>query len=255
MTRRRTPWWRHHFDDDYYHLYAPLFSEQQSRTETAGIIALLGLPLGAQLLDMPCGWGRHAALLQEAGYAVTGADLSVDMLARAPGSLPRVAADIRALPFADHTFDGAFNVFTSFGLFGDDAQDARALAEVRRVLVRGGVFLLETMHRDEVIGQYAERDAWTLKDGTEVRVRRRFDPVSGVSRERLTWRRGKESGEKKHALRLRTATEIAGLLGAAGFHDVRWFGDWSGTRLTHRSAHLIAVAHTTRSLARTAARR
>jgi ubiquinone/menaquinone biosynthesis C-methylase UbiE len=250
VSRRAPPWWRHHFDDAYYRLHAPLFSAQQSRTETAGIIALMGLPLGARLLDVPCGWGRHAALLAEAGLTVTGADLSFDMLARAPRSLPRVAADIRALPFAAAIFDGAFDVFTSFGLFGDDREDVRALAELRRVLVPGGVFLLETMHRDEVVAAYAQHDAWTLDDGTEITVRRRFDPVSGVSRERLTWQRGGESGEKRHALRLRTATEVAALLDTAGFGDVRWFGDWSGTRLSHRSPHLIAVARKPRSLAR-----
>ena len=82
----------------------------------------------------------------------------------------------------------------------------------------------------------------TLDDGTEVRVRRRFDPVSGISHERLRWRRGADRGRKQHALRLRTATEIAALLAAAGFHDVAWFGDWQGRPLRYDSAHLIAVA-------------
>ena len=88
------------------------------------------------------------------------------------------------------------------------------------MLAPGGRFLLETMHRDEVIAAYAERDAWTLPDGTEVEVRRRFDPGAGVSHERLVWRSGHEHGEKRHALRLRTATEIDALLRAAGFERI-----------------------------------
>ena len=106
----------------------------------------------------------------------------------------------------------------------------------------GGVFLLESMHRDDVIAAYAERDAWSLPDGTEVRVRRRFDPVAGVSHESLRWRRGGASGRKAHSLRLRTATEIAGLLAAAGFVDVAYFGGWDGRPLRHDSPQLIAVA-------------
>jgi SAM-dependent methyltransferase len=138
------------------------------------------------------------------------------------------------------------NVFTSLGLFLDDADDMRVLREVRRVLRPAGAFLLESMHRDDVVAAYAERDEWCLPDGTEVRVRRRFDPVAGVSHESLRWRRGDESGRKRHALRLRTATEIASLLAAAGFGQVSYYGDWDGARFRHDSAHLIAVARPSR---------
>ncbi|MEX0890861.1 MAG: class I SAM-dependent methyltransferase, partial [Gemmatimonadota bacterium] len=133
------------------------------------------------------------------------------------------------------------NVYTSLGLFLDDAEDVAALAEARRVLKPGGSLLLESMHRDEVMAGYAERDRWVLPDGTEVRVRRRFDPVKGVSQERLRWRRGEERGRKAHALRLRTATEIDRLLHAAGFERVTYFGGWGGQPLRRDSESLIAV--------------
>jgi hypothetical protein len=75
-----------------------------------------------------------------------------------------------------------------------------------------------------------------------VRVRRRFDPVTGISEERLRWRNGSQQGEKRHALKLRTAGEVDALLGAAGFARRRYFGNWNGSPLTHRSPHLIAIA-------------
>jgi ubiquinone/menaquinone biosynthesis C-methylase UbiE len=249
-----TPWWRHHFDDTYFELHDPLFDEATSRSEVAGMRELLGLPHGARVLDAPCGWGRHTRLLAEAGCTVVGADLSYNLLSRArrvpdaddtkrAAHAPRyAAADIRALPFADATFDAVINVFTSLGLFLDDAEDIAALREARRVLAPGGALLLESMHRDDVIAHYAERDAWSLPDGTEVRVRRRFDPVTGISRERLQWRRGEERGRKQHALRLRTATEIDALIRAAGFADVACYGSWAGDRLTRLSTSLIAIA-------------
>jgi SAM-dependent methyltransferase len=267
-------WWRSYFDDTYFELHDPLFDPARSRREVAGMLELLALPVGARVLDAPCGWGRHAALLAEAGCTVFGADLSPALLRRAPRAEPGgaepgdaepggaeaggadaadaglapalpagyAAADIRALPFGDASFDAVVNVFTSLGLFLDDEQDIAALREARRVLRPGGRLLLESMHRDDVVATYAERDAWTLPDGTEVRVRRRFDAVTGISHERLSWRRGAEAGRKQHALRLRTATEIAGLLHAAGFDDVAWYGDWDGARFTHRHESVIAVA-------------
>ena len=258
------PWWRTYFDDRYFEMHDPLFGERRSRREVAGMRELLGLPLGARVLDAPCGWGRHARLLAEAGCDVFGADLSHDLLWRAvarrsdaadaaiereadielaPAAAPAyAAADIRFLPFADAAFDAVLNVFTSLGLFLSDEEDLAALREARRVLRRGGVLLLESMHRDDVVANYGERDRWSLPDGTRIQVRRRFDAVSGVSRERLRWRQGDETGRKRHALRLRTATEIAGLLRAAGFTDTVYYGDWDGRPFHHRAESLIAVA-------------
>ncbi|HEX7091481.1 MAG TPA: class I SAM-dependent methyltransferase [Longimicrobiales bacterium] len=243
------PWWRHYFDEVFFRLHEPLFPEQESRREVAAILELMGLPAGARILDAPCGWGRHTALFGEAGVEAFGADLSVPLLERAARRLRGAgaptrfaAADLRALPFRDGAFDGVANVFTSLGLFVDDAEDLRALAEARRVLRPGGRFLLETMHRDDIVSAYAYRDRWTLPDGTEVRVRRRFDAVAGISYERLWWRRGEERGEKRHALRLRTATEVDALLRAAGFTGMRYYGDWTGEPFSHESERLIVVA-------------
>lgn len=244
MTRRRpAPWWRAgYFDEAYFHLHDPFFPEATSRAEVAAMIELLGLAHGARILDSPCGWGRHTALFAEAGFDAFGADLSTALLAHAPRAGVRLAAaDLRALPFASASFDAVLNVFTSLGLFDRAADDILALEEARRLLRPRGAFLLESMHRDEVVAAYAEKDAWKLPDGTEVRVRRRFDPVAGISHERLRWRNGERRGEKRHALRLRTATEIDALLRAAGFASIEYYGDWTGEPLRHDSPRLIAI--------------
>lgn len=247
MSETRS-WWRTYFDDAFFQLHESLFTEAASRREVSAMRDLLGLPFGARVLDVPCGWGRHTELFARAGCTAFGADLSTALLQHtprqpAPTGLARyAAADVRALPFADASFDAVVNVFTSLGLFLDDAEDVRALREARRVLRPGGAFLLESMHRDDVITAYAERDEWSLEDGTQVRVRRRFDPVTGISYESLRWRRGALRGRKAHAMRLRTGTEVDALLRAAGFDTIEYFGDWTGGRFRHDSAHLIAVA-------------
>jgi SAM-dependent methyltransferase len=238
----QSDWWRDYFGADFFALHIDLFPEELSRREVAGMLELLELPVGARILDVPCGWGRHTVLLAEQGYEVVGSDLSYELLARAHAGPRYAAADVRAQPFASASFDAVINVFTSLGLFLDDAEDLRALREAYRLLKPGGRFLLESMHRDDVIADYAERDRWVLPDGTEVRVRRRFDAVRGISHERLQWRKGDQRGRKQHALRLRTATDVAALLEAAGFKDVEYFGDWNGRPFRHRDSSLIAVA-------------
>ena len=234
-------WWKSYFGEDFFQLHVDLFPEAHSRAEVGAMIELLGLPVGARILDVPCGWGRHTELFEQLGFEAFGADLSTDLLLKAEGTAQYTAADVRALPFAAASFDAAVNVFTSLGLFLDDGEDIAALKEIGRVLKPGGRFILESMHRDDVIRSYAARDAWKLPNGTEVRVRRRFNPVTGISYERLQWRRGQERGRKQHALKLRTAGEVDALLKAAGFSDLEYFGSWQGARLRHDSEHVIAV--------------
>ncbi len=243
-----TPWWRDHFDESYFRLHGSRFHEADNRREVAAVLDLLGLPLGSRVLDLPCGWGRHATLMGEAGQDVVGLDLSAAFLARASedsharGLTPRFAAgDMRALPFRDASFDAAVNLYSSLGLFLDDREDIRVLAEMRRVVRPGGRFLVETMHRDDVVRNYATRDAWRLPDGTEVRVRRRFDPVRGISYESLRWRRKRSKGQKSSAFRVRNATELAGLLDAAGLRPLLWLGGWDGSPFSPRSDRLIVV--------------
>ena len=70
-------WWTDYFDAQYLLEYEPLFSPRRDRAEVARLVDVLGLPSGARILDVPCGQGRHAHLLAEAGFDVDGYDYSV----------------------------------------------------------------------------------------------------------------------------------------------------------------------------------
>lgn len=235
------------FDADYARVLAPFHSEADARQETAALREILALAQDDRILDLGCGWGRHLRLLRGFGHHVTGLDLSVPLLmaaaADAPGSPPLVAADMVAVPFRTETFDVVLNLATSLGLFLDDEPAAAALAEALRVLRPGGRLLVEGMHRDDVVAHFAPRDRWTLADGTRVRARRRFEPLTGVSRELLRWRGPDGSeGEKRHALRIRTGGEMVALLDRAGFQVLQALGDWDGSPFRHHSPRLILLA-------------
>ena len=92
---------------------------------------------GARVLDACCGTGDLAVACARTGAAVTGVDFSERMLARARRKAPWlewVQGDLLALPFADASFDGAT---VGFGVRNVTDLE-RALAELRRVLRRGG---------------------------------------------------------------------------------------------------------------------
>ncbi len=60
-------WWKHYFDGGYVREYEPLFDLVSARQQVGRLMELLQLPSGARIADVPCGQGRHALLLAEAG--------------------------------------------------------------------------------------------------------------------------------------------------------------------------------------------
>ena len=136
-------WWRDYFDAQYLLEYEPIFTPERARRDVARVVELLGLPAGARVLDVPCGQGRHAHLLAEAGFRVDGLDYSRELLARARerGTGPALRyhrGDMRVLPARwTARFDAVVNLFTSFGFFADPRDDARTIAEFARVLKPG----------------------------------------------------------------------------------------------------------------------
>ena len=103
---------------------------------------LLGVPSG-RLLDLGCGTGAHTVAFRDAGWNVTGVDLSEDMLRNAAmRGLDVVQADAAALPFADGSFDAAVSLFTHTDL--DDFP--AAVLEATRILRPGGPLVYVGLH-------------------------------------------------------------------------------------------------------------
>jgi ubiquinone/menaquinone biosynthesis C-methylase UbiE len=209
----------------------------------------MGLPVGARILDVPCGQGRHAHLLAEAGYDVHGVDLSRDLLAlavkRGTGTgLKYTRGDMRQLPTVwTGRFDAVINLFTSFGFFLDPTDDARVIGEFARVLKPGGLLIWHGGSRDGVMAKFLERDWWTTRNGTVIGHERSFDPLSGVMTVRSTWRGPKNSGEREHRIRLYTATRLAELCRDAGLIVAQAHDGWRDRPLSRRSSEMLLVAH------------
>src|SRR3954468_25035646 len=188
MAKRAQPmeWWQDYFDAQYLLEYEPLFSPERDRVEAARLLDLLGLPSGSRILDVPCGQGRHAHLLAEAGFDVDGFDYSAELLTRArrrgTGSRLRYTrGDMRTLPSRwGGRFDAVLNLFTSFGFFAEPADDRRVLAEFARVLAPGGVLVWHGGSRDGFMARFLQRDWWQTADGTLIAHERSFDGLSGV---------------------------------------------------------------------------
>jgi len=258
-TQRRE-WWQSYFDGQYLLEYEPLFSLERDRHEVARLIDVLGLPSGTRLLDVPCGQGRHAHLLAEAGFDVDGLDYSRDLLKRARerGTGPRLRytrGDMRALPARwTGRFGAVLNLFTSFGFFAEPADDRHVLAEFARVLEPGGVLLWHGGNRDGVMARFLARDWWQTNDGTLIGHERSFDPLSGKLTVYTAWSGPNGAGNRQHAIRLYTPTRIAELCADVGLVVEQAFEGFSTQPLQRRSSEMLLVARksaVTRPLPRT----
>lgn len=165
-------WFARDFDlPTYFKIYQD--KERDAGVEGEGLAALLALPPGSRVLNLPCGWGRLRPALEAAGLRVVGGDLSALNLARHRREFPGPCArlDLRRLPFRDRCADGVLCAYTSWGYFSTDEENQSQLQEFARVLGPGGVLVLDLAGRErcfrdlrtvggrwyEVDGRYRER--------------------------------------------------------------------------------------------------
>lgn len=144
-----TEWYEKSFGEDYLLVYKHR-DVQGAYQEVRKMIAWLNLPEGAEVLDLCCGMGRHSLALADAGYQVTGVDLSEVLLREAKaqdteGRVQWYQGDMRKVPL-EHSYDAVVNLFTSFGYFEEDGEQLKVLREIRRLLKPDGHYIIDFMN-------------------------------------------------------------------------------------------------------------
>ena len=186
MARRQ--WFERFFDADYVALLRDTSPPRQTRRQVDFLVRSLRLTTGARILDLPCGYGRHAAGLARRGFRVVGVDLSRAMIAEARRRWtegPRLRflrGDMRRLkPTGD--FDAVVNMYTSFGYFSP-RENVAVLRRMTRALRPGGLLLID--HRDPGHDARLPQRLWyPAGPHRYVLEDRRFDRRTNVTRS--TW--------------------------------------------------------------------
>jgi len=245
---RGKAWFVDLFDEDYLRTL-PFLTPQATQAEAEFVIDAMGLTPGAQVLDVGCGYGRHAMELAARGFHVVGLDLSTPLLIRGGEEAQRrglqinfVRGDMRELDF-ESQFDGAYCLFSTFGYF-DDETNKKTVANIARALKPGGRVMIEILNRDYVIADLPTR-VWWEGDGCVVLEEVELNYFSSriqVNRS-VVFDDGRQL-EQEISVRAYALHEVGKLMHAAGFRVLEVSGGYHtrGRFFGNQSRHIIVLA-------------
>jgi SAM-dependent methyltransferase len=142
-------WFREWFNSPYYHQLYFEHNEKEAKLFIDRLINHLKPGPGSLMLDVACGRGRHAKVLADKGFDVTGIDIAPDSISFAKqferDHLHFFQHDMR-LPFWINYFNYAFNFFTSFGYFKSDRENQNAIRTIAQSLKKGGIVMIDYLN-------------------------------------------------------------------------------------------------------------
>ena len=236
---------------DLYDLVAPRDAEmEQFYLEVAG-------GTGRRVLDLACGSGRFTAPLAASGADLTGADLSLTMLARARRTLARqglmaklIECDMRDFALA-RQFDAIILAANSLMHLHTEDDFRRTFSAIRKHLAPGGVFAFDVYVPSARLLSLPpdERQPLGTFDhphlgAVSVEETIIYDPVTQITRADWYWSTEAERDFRHTRLDLRQVypQELPLLLALGGLKLVDRFGDFDRSPMTRQSFRQVCLA-------------
>jgi SAM-dependent methyltransferase len=217
--------------EKFFDAHAPIYDENEFTKNTIQevdfLLKELELPPGASILDVGCGTGRHSVELAKRGYAVTGLDLSAEMLAKAAEAANASGVQVEWV-HSDATkfslpgkYDGAICLCEgAFGLLGEwDDPIEHPLAILRNVcqsLKPQAKAVFTVLNGAAMIRKYQNKD---VAEG-------RFDPLTMVESSEYAPREGLATVPVRE--RAFVPTEFCLLFRLAGMFVLNMWGGTAG---------------------------
>jgi len=239
---------------EYAKYYDLLYADKDYAAESAfvGQIIHRHAPGARSLLELGCGSARHALELIRKGFAVTGIDLSSQMIARGQAQIAQLPLELRskiklmqgdATRFTSDTrYDAVISLFHVINYQTTNDALKGIFGSARAALAEDGVFIFDFWYGPAVLSEHPQVRVKRIET-TEVCVTRIAEPALDVNRnvvdvnytlivlDRIN--RHIDEIKEVHSVRYLFLPEIELLAAISGFRIVE-VGEW----LTGNSLHL-----------------
>lgn len=214
-------------------------TEEQTQLDLELLVETLNFGPDDRLLDVFCGYGRHALPLARMGARVTGVDISVDYIAEMQGVID--AEKLRVVALADDflsmpensfgspaPFDAAYCMGNSFSFF--PRTDMLAfLTRIANRLKPGGRFLAHSeMIAESVLPDYQARNWQPIGDNILFLVENEYDPLESRIDSHLIYVRNGDRQTRMAQHYVYTLAELRQLFTEAGLPVIACYGTVEG---------------------------
>jgi SAM-dependent methyltransferase len=242
-------------------LYDIFYADKPYESEAAFVHQCLqqyGRGSTHRLLELACGTGTHALVLEKLGYQIVATDYSEDMLACARSKAAKVSSnidfrlkDMRELDLADDPFDAVFCLFDSIGYVVTDEALTQVLQGIHHCLRPEGLFVFEFLHASAVVAGYdpVRIRRWSIPEGELLRISetslRYAEKLMSVTYTIYELRNdGTYSSLQETQLnRYFSIQEMVGWLSAYSFTPLKWFAGYTRDEsVGEQTWHVVGVA-------------
>ena len=239
-------WFSDWFNSSYYHALYQHRDDTEALQFIHNLITYLAPKPHATMLDIACGKGRHSKALFDAGFDVTGIDLSPASIEAAStmqtNGLSFSCHDMRET-FKANYFDYAFNFFTSFGYFDTHEEHQLAISAMAANLKESGTLVIDYLNVG-IVEENSDQEAVSQIDGYIFYTKKWQDDLFLFKEIRVVDVVSKEVlGIFEERVRKYGLNDFRLFMQKAGLEMIATFGDYQlGSYHVERSDRLIMVA-------------
>ncbi|MGK5509167.1 class I SAM-dependent methyltransferase [Brevibacillus formosus] len=221
-------WFERSFREDYVLVYRHR-DDSAADGEIANLLERLPVKDTGRVLDLCCGSGRHSRALARRGYEVVGVDLSPVLLqlAEEQNTYPQLSfarCDMRDIPFHEE-FDIVVNLFTSFGYFSTDEENANVIRNMAQALKTKGEVVIDFLNAAYVIDNLVPQSTKEVS-GMLIKEERWIQDGFVKKRILISDESSNEPREYMEQVRLFSAQQMIAMLTEAGFEKIQVFGNY-----------------------------